>query len=201
MARPRSFDEEAALDAATGLFWQKGLASTSVRELGAAMGLGLPSLYNAFGDKHALFTRCLDRYLEGSARMRRLEESSCPRDAIVTFLNEIVTRSLADPRGCFLVNSALEVAPHDAGLRATIAARLDELESFFLRMVRAGQADGSIARGKPAADLARLLVATVMGLRVLSRLRPEAEVLRGAVRQVLAALEPATEEPATERVG
>jgi TetR/AcrR family transcriptional repressor of nem operon len=195
MARPRSFDEEAALDAATGLFWQNGLASTSVRELSAAMGLGLPSLYNAFGDKHALFTRCLDRYLEGSmrARMRRLEGTSCPRDAIVTFLNEIVTRSLADPRGCFLVNSALEVAPHDAQLRATIAARLDELESFFLRMVCAGQADGSIAHVRSAADLARLLVTTVMGLRVLSRLRPEAEVLRGAVREVLAALDPTTE--------
>ncbi|WP_368414576.1 TetR/AcrR family transcriptional regulator [Falsiroseomonas sp.] len=196
MARPRSFDEEAALDAATGLFWQNGLASTSVRDLSAAMGLGLPSLYNAFGDKHALFTRCLDRYLEGSmrARMRRLEGTSGPRDAIETFLNEIVTRSLADPRGCFLVNSALEVAPHDAQLRAAIAARLDELESFFLRMLHDGQADGSIARGRPAADLARLLVATVMGLRVLSRLRPEAEVLRGAARQVLAALDPAAEE-------
>jgi TetR/AcrR family transcriptional repressor of nem operon len=195
MARPRSFDEEAALDAATGLFWQNGLASTSVRELSAAMGLGLPSLYNAFGDKHALFTRCLDRYLEGSmrARMRRLEGTSCPRDVIVTFLDEIVTRSLADPRGCFLVNSALEVAPHDAQLRATIAARLDELESFFLRMVCAGQADGSIAHVRSAADLARLLVTTVMGLRVLSRLRPEAEVLRGAVREVLAALDPTTE--------
>ena len=91
------------------------------------------------------------------------------------------------------MNSALEVAPHDAGLRATIAARLDELESFFLRMVRAGQADGSIAHGRPAPDLARLLVTTVLGLRVMSRLRPEAEVLRGAARQALAALEPATE--------
>jgi TetR/AcrR family transcriptional repressor of nem operon len=203
MARPRSFDEEAALDAATCLFWRNGLASTSVRELGAAMGLGLPSLYNAFGDKHALFTRCLDRYLEGSmrARMRRLEGASCPRDAIATFLDEIVTRSLADPRGCFLVNSALEVAPHDAELRATIAARLDELESFFLRLVCAGQADGSIAHVRSAADLARLLVTTVMGLRVLSRLRPEAELLRGAVRQVLAALEPAAEESATEGLG
>jgi TetR/AcrR family transcriptional repressor of nem operon len=203
MARPRSFDEEAALDAATALFWRNGLASTSVRELGAAMGLGLPSLYNAFGDKRALFTRCLDRYLEGSmrARMRRLEGASCPRDAIATFLDEIVARSLADPRGCFLVNSALEVAPHDAELRATIAARLDELESFFLRLVCAGQADGSIAHVRSAADLARLLVTTVMGLRVLSRLRPEAELLRGAVRQVLAALEPAAEESATEGLG
>jgi TetR/AcrR family transcriptional repressor of nem operon len=195
MARPRSFDEDAALDAATGLFWRNGFAATSVRELGAAMGLGLPSLYNAFGDKHALFTRCLDRYLDGSmrARISRLEGSPSPRDAIAAFLEEIVARSLADPRGCFLVNSALEVAPHDAEVRATIATRLGELEAFFLRTIRAGQADGSIAHGRPAEDLARLLVTTVMGLRVLARLRPEAEVLRGATRQVLALLDPRPE--------
>jgi TetR/AcrR family transcriptional repressor of nem operon len=189
MARPRSFDEDAALDAATDLFWRDGYAATSVRELGAAMGLGLPSLYNAFGDKHGLFTRCLNRYLDGGMRerIRRLEASPSPRLAIAAFLEEVVARSLADPRGCFLVNTALEVAPHDAEIRATVATRLAELESFFLRAVRAGQADGSIAAGRPAEDLARLLVTTVMGLRVLARLRPEAEVLRGAARQALAA--------------
>ncbi len=193
MARPRSFDEDAALDAATGLFWRQGYAATSVRELGVAMGLGLPSLYNAFGDKHALFTRCLDRYLDGSmrARIRGLEGAPAPWAAIATFLEEIVSRSLADPRGCFLVNSALEVAPHDAEVRAMIAARLNELEGFFRRTVQAGQADGSIARQHPAEDLARLLVMSIMGLRVLARLRPEAELLRGAARQALAALGPA----------
>jgi TetR/AcrR family transcriptional repressor of nem operon len=190
MARPRSFDEDAALDAATDLFWRDGYAATSVRALGGAMGVGLPSLYNAFGDKHALFTRCLDRYLDGTmrARIRSLDRAPSPRAAIATFLDGIVTRSMADPRGCFLVNSALEVAPHDAEVRATIAARLAELEGFFLSAVRAGQADGSIAAGRPAEDLARLLVTTVMGLRVLARLRPDLEVLRGAAREALAAL-------------
>ena len=196
MARPRSFNEDAALDAATDLFWRNGYAATSVRELGSAMGLGLPSLYNAFGGKHGLFTRCLDRYLDGSmrARIRRLDACPSPRAAVATFLEEIVARSLADPRGCFLVNSALEVAPHDEAVRATIGARLAELEDFFLHMVRAGQADGSIAGSGPAEDLARLLVATVMGIRVLARLRPDAEVLRGAAREVLARLDPS---PAT----
>lgn len=193
MARPRSFNEDAALDAATALFWRNGYAATSVRGLGSAMGLGLPSVYNAFGDKHALFTRCLDRYLDGSmrARIRRLEASPAPRAAIATFLEEIVAHSLADARGCLLVNSALEVAPHDTAVRATIAARTGELERCFLCAVRAGQADGSIAGVQPAEDLARLLVTTVMGLRVLARLRPDAEALRGAARQALALLDPA----------
>lgn len=98
MARPRGFDEDAVLSAATDCFWQHGYAAISVRDLGAAMGLGAPSLYNAFGDKRTLFARCLDRYLDANMRerIRRLEASLPPRAAITTFLDEIVARSLAN---------------------------------------------------------------------------------------------------------
>jgi TetR/AcrR family transcriptional repressor of nem operon len=51
-------------------FWAAGYAATSVRDLGEAMGLGQASVYNAFGDKRTLFTRCLDRYLDASMRAR-----------------------------------------------------------------------------------------------------------------------------------
>jgi TetR/AcrR family transcriptional repressor of nem operon len=191
MARPRRFDEAAALDAATDRFWRHGYAASSVRELGAAMGLSAPSLYNAFGDKHALFTRCLDRYLDTSLRerIRRLEALRAPRRAVETFLEEVVARSLNDPRGCLLVNTALEVAPHDPGIGEAVAARLAEIEGFFHRAIRAGQAEGTIGRAHRAADLARLFLATVMGLRVLARARPEPALLRGAARQALALLD------------
>lgn len=193
MPRPRDFDETATLDAATERFWLHGYAATSVRALGDAMGLGPASLYNAFGDKHALFTRCLDRYLDSTMRARnvRLEATRPPRAAIEAFLTEIVARSLGDDRrGCLLVNTALELGPHDAAVAATVAARLAELEGFFLRAVRTGQADGSIAAGRPARDLARLLLTTVLGLRVLARVRPDAATLKGAVRASLALLDP-----------
>ncbi|WP_291295722.1 TetR/AcrR family transcriptional regulator [Elioraea sp.] len=192
MARPRAFDEIAVLDAATDQFWQHGYAGTSVRDLGRSMGLVPASLYNAFGDKHALFTRCLDRYLDRNMRERiaRLERERPPHAAITCFLNEIVTRSLADPRGCLLVNSALEVGPHDQAIGAVVAARLAELEGFFRRCVLAGQRDGTIAPQPSAHDLSRLLLCTVMGLRVLSRARADAALLRGAARQALALLDP-----------
>jgi TetR/AcrR family transcriptional repressor of nem operon len=183
MPRPRSFDEDAVLD---------GYAGSSVRDLEAATGLAAPSLYNAFGDKHALFARCLDRYLDASmrARIARLEAGLAPRAAIATFFEEIVARSIEDSRGCLLINTALELAPHDAALAATVTARLGELEGFFLRCVRAGQAAGSIHPGRAPRDLARLLLTTVLGLRVLARSRAAAVTLRGAARQALALLDP-----------
>jgi TetR/AcrR family transcriptional repressor of nem operon len=192
LPRPREFDEGVALEAAMRQFWQVGYAATSVRDLGEAMGLGAASLYNAFGDKRALFARCLDRYLDANMRSRivRIEAAFPPREAIEAFLIEIVERSLQDRLGCMLVNSALEIAPHDAAIAAVVAERMGELDAFFRRCVSAGQHDGTIDLNQDAADLARLLLTMVVGLRVLARGRPERALLEGAARQALTLLGP-----------
>jgi TetR/AcrR family transcriptional repressor of nem operon len=64
MGRPREFNETAALEVALECFWQRGYKATSMRELAASMGLTAPSLYNAFGNKQALYARALERYLD-----------------------------------------------------------------------------------------------------------------------------------------
>ena len=171
-------------------FWADGFAGTSVRDLGEAMGLGQASVYNAFGDKRALFTQCLDRYLDANmrARIARVEKSLPPRRAIEAFLSEIVERSLESRLGCLLANAALEVAPHDAEIAAVVAERMGELEAFFRRCIEAGQRDGSISPDVDPADASGLMLTTVMGMRVLARGFPNRTVLEGTVRQALSAL-------------
>ena len=75
MARPREFDEGAVLDAAVLCFWKQGYEATSVRDLVAHTGITAASLYNAFGDKRALYEKALDHYVEESIvdRIRRCE--------------------------------------------------------------------------------------------------------------------------------
>jgi TetR/AcrR family transcriptional repressor of nem operon len=171
-------------------FWADGFAATSVRNLGEAMGLGQASVYNAFGDKRALFTQCLDRYLDANmrARIARVKQSFPPRQAIEAFLAEIVERSLESRLGCLLANAALEVAPHDPEIAAVVAERMGELEAFFRHCIIAGQRDGSISPDIEATDTARLLLTTVMGLRVLARGFPNRTILEGAARQALSIL-------------
>jgi TetR/AcrR family transcriptional repressor of nem operon len=192
MPRPKDFDEAAALDAAIDRFWNFGYSATSVRDLGAAMGIGPASFYNSFGDKGALFLRCLDRYLD--AHMRTLIGSadavSDPRAAITGFVDAMVSASLTDPRGCMLVNTMLEVAPHDAEVAMVTARRLSELEAFFRRHVVAGRASGAISTRYPADSLAGLLLASVLGLRVLARTQPEPALLERAAALALALLDP-----------
>ena len=59
-----------------------------------------------------------------------------PKEAIQAFITEIVEHSLNDEerRGCLIVNSALEIAPHDPEIGAEIASRLAEVEIILSKM-------------------------------------------------------------------
>jgi TetR/AcrR family transcriptional repressor of nem operon len=192
MARPREFDEQTVLDAAIWCFWSRGYEATSVKELVDRTGITAASLYNAFGDKRALFRTALDHYVEAriGERIRRCEALP-PREAIASFFGEILSRSLDDceHKGCLLVNSALEMAPHDAEFRAVITSGLDRIEAFFRDRVEAGQAAGTITHALPAEALAHHLLGVLMGVRVLARARPERASLEGVVLPALALLD------------
>ena len=193
MGRPREFNEVAALQAAIDCFWQFGYEATSMRDLATAMGLTAPSLYNAFGDKQALYARALERYLDCTTRdrLRRYETSLPPKEAIHKFFAEIVDQSIKDRKrkGCFLVNSALEVAPHQSELGAVIAKQFADIEAFFKRCVLAAQANGTAPRGVDATNTARLLLGALLGIRVLARSASDRSLLEGVVQPALALLD------------
>jgi TetR/AcrR family transcriptional regulator, transcriptional repressor for nem operon len=193
MGRPREFNETAALEAALECFWQRGYKATSMRELAASMGLTAPSLYNAFGDKQALYARALERYLDRTTRdrLRRYETSLPPKQAIRHFFGEIIDHSINDRerKGCFLVNCALEVAPHQSELGALIAEQFSGIEAFFRRCILAAQSDGTAPRGIDANDVARLMLGALVGIRVLARSAPNRPLLEGVVRPALALLD------------
>lgn len=188
MARPREFDEATVLEAAMNCFWAQGYELTSVRELTEQMGITGASLYNAFGDKRSLYRQALGHYLEQTVRERvaRLERL-LPFPAIRTFFDEIVERSVTDKqrRGCMLVNSALELAPYDPEFQKLVAQEMIFIEAFFRRCIEAGQKDGTISAIRPAAELAKLLLSVLLGIRVLARTRPQRAVLEDAAKGVL----------------
>lgn len=45
------------------LFWEHGYEATSVADITAAIGVGAPSMYAAFGNKRELFDRVVELYL------------------------------------------------------------------------------------------------------------------------------------------
>ena len=96
--RPRSFDPDAVLDKARAVFWNLGYAATSLDDLAAATGLNRPSLYAAFGDKHALYLAALERSrAEATAALGAALSSEAPLRAVLTE-NGAILQYLADRR-------------------------------------------------------------------------------------------------------
>lgn len=192
MARPRSFDETAAMDLVVRQFWARGFEATSVRDLEAATGLGMTSLYNAFGGKRALFRSALEHYSERRTGkcLRELERLPSPAERIRTFVARLIETALGDPdrMGCLVINTAIELGPHDPEIAAIVDGYLDEVEAFFRRNFEAAQKAGEADHSVSPADAARSFSALTFGLRVLARTRPDRETMEGAVRPLLALL-------------
>jgi TetR/AcrR family transcriptional repressor of nem operon len=191
MARPRQFDEDAALDIATDAFWKSGFEATSTRGLTSSTGLTASSMYMAFGSKRELYRLSLDNYLRRSLheKVARLETAPDPALAITTFLHEIILQSLGDPerRGCLMVNTIFEASAGGDSLKQGIVEALAFVERFFLGRLRAAQSTGRLTTKSPPEDVARHLLAVLLGMRVLARIRPEEALLNGAVDQALRA--------------
>lgn len=188
LGRPRTFDETAALDAAVDRFWQKGFADTSVRDLASDMNIAGASLYNAFGDKRLLFQAALQRYLDREARRRikSLDSEVDPILGLERFFRDLVASAIASDWGCLLVNSAMEIAPHDETLAADIRAGLSEIENGFHRAIISGQARGVVLKDRSPVDSSRLLLAAVIGILVLSRVSCDRGVMESIARTALA---------------
>ena len=204
MARLKGFDEEQAIDAAVDCFWARGYEATSVRDLAERMGIGGASLYNAYGDKRALFARSLERYANRSmrARIAGLQKRHRPKEAIRAFFSEIIERSVKDPdrKGCLLVNSALDVAPHDAEIGKVVAAYLDEIRGFFRRNVEAARSSGQAPKKIDPDEVSGHLLGVLLGIRVLARTGARRKLLEGIARPALDLLDVPVRPRAARRV-
>ncbi|MFE6049204.1 TetR/AcrR family transcriptional regulator [Kitasatospora sp. NPDC056446] len=184
MAGRKQFDVDTALDQAMRVFWQRGYADASLDALAAATGLGRGSLYGTFGNKDALFGRCLDRY--ASLYGARYEQALAahpgdPARAVEAFY-EVVLSRIADPsvpRGCLVAQSAAQ----SPTLKEENSAQVRGLLDLQRRRVRTALATHSPA---PAADtldeLASFVVAVNQSLAVLSRADASDAELRSVAR-------------------
>jgi AcrR family transcriptional regulator len=166
--RPRSFDSDVALDSAAELFWAKGFAETSLDELSAAMGMGRPSIYNAFGDKEALFVRALERFRDttGSSPLRAMDSEESIHDALDAFFHQVVAYTTADRShlGCLLgsVAPVADIPGVRQFLNASVAETEVQITQRLASAVRSGElpSDYSPKRGARRAINAMLSLAS-----------------------------------------
>ncbi|GAA3519869.1 TetR/AcrR family transcriptional regulator [Actinocatenispora rupis] len=177
MARPRTFDEDRALDTAMRTFWANGYEGTSTRDLCDALNLDRSSVYNAFRSKHELFARALARYIEtmNAQQLAILADPDLSAVARIRALFDRIIDTEFEHRrhgrglGCLTVNSTVELAGRDERvtrmLDRDLAVRLDALRT----VIEAGRAAGEVTSGRDADDLARFVNAVIAGMRVAAQ--------------------------------
>jgi AcrR family transcriptional regulator len=170
--RPRSFDEDEVLEKARAVFWNLGYAATSLDDLAAATGLNRPSLYAAFGDKHALYMRALQRTRETAAAAMRamMGRDGSLREVLRDLFGAAIAAYVAGDegqRGCFIVGTAVTQAVNDPEARALAAAFVaDEDAAFRERFERSAN---ELAPGVSAAGAAALATAALHTLAIRAR--------------------------------
>lgn len=188
----KNFDIPQTLNKAMKVFWARGYEATSVQDLVDEMGINRGSMYSTFGDKRSLFIAALRMYDSEfrSAQLFEIELKYPGKAGIRALFDGWVETVMNDPAhgGCFLTNTALELATHDPEIGALVAESQADIENFFRRLLRQAQDIGQIPAHRDPDELARTLLATLVGLLVLGRSRPEPTLLHSIVEGAMATL-------------
>lgn len=194
MARPREFDMDEALEGAMNAFWERGYEATSLADLMAATGLAKGSIYKAFEDKHDLFLRSLQRYLDNLYRetSQILDASNSPTEGLRQWLSCLILEVCHDQdrqRGCFAVNTVVELAPHDDDVAQLLKSHFKRMRRVLTQLIQRGQERGEFQTAQAAPDLTEFVLVFVSGLVSMSKVKlPKAQTER-LLEAVLTALQ------------
>ncbi|MFJ8144424.1 TetR/AcrR family transcriptional regulator [Streptomyces sp. NPDC096094] len=194
MARTKEFDPDAALRAALELFWRRGYEATSMSDLVEHLGVGRASIYATFGNKHELYLKALERYERGLLP-ELLEELARPGPALPgvrSLVRRYAAEATADDlreRGCFVTNTAAELAPHDPVAARRVERNWDQLETVLHSTLVRARAQGELPACRDPLTLARMLLVLLQGLRVVGKASPDPARVRDAAEQALALLD------------
>jgi TetR/AcrR family transcriptional regulator, transcriptional repressor for nem operon len=172
VAGTKRFEPSEALDRAVRVFWEHGFEGASYSELTTATGLNKSSLYNAFGDKQALYIKCLERFSEtvGAPEMAILDRPDFA-DAIAGCFEAMVRRMNdgTSPRGCLMAMAALELGGTDGAIGMIIRANLQQWATALRARCDRAARDGELPPDTDTEALAALFLAVMRGLPALNR--------------------------------
>jgi len=169
MVGARQFDEQRVIAIALDVFWRKGLQDATMQDLAAATGVQRGSLYNAYGDKEAIFLRAFDRY---AGQFLETVRNAFTRDdaaaGLLNFFDVIIANMTggSPPRGCLTTRTALDAPISSPAVRQRVQNLLSGLERLI------AEALSSVPNKLSAIDaerFARVVVTFTRGLAVMER--------------------------------
>ncbi|MEE1753392.1 TetR/AcrR family transcriptional regulator [Streptomyces sp. SP18CS02] len=193
MARTREFDPDAALQSALELFWRRGYEATSMADLVEHLGIGRASIYATFGNKHELYLKALDRYSHGrdGALLTELSQPGPALPAVRALVRRFAAEATDEGkrlRGCFVTNTATELAPHDGAMARRVELSWEHIETPLRSALVRAQAQGELAEDRDPHALGRMLLVLLQGIRVVGKASADPTRVRDATEQALTLL-------------
>ncbi|WP_341368571.1 TetR/AcrR family transcriptional regulator [Yoonia sp. BS5-3] len=167
MPRRPNYDREDLIARARDLFWQRGWAGTSLKDLEHALQMKPGSFYAAFGSKDALFALALEKYAgDGLGRLNALHREHGPCAALQRFPAMVIANGTAPAKACMLSKTFLELHAHQHPLAEKANQHLRQMEKRFAELFAAAQQSGEIDNTRDPKMLARRYQSDLLGLRV-----------------------------------
>jgi len=192
VGRPKEFDCEVVLERALAVFWAKGYEATSIQDLVEATGVQRQSLYDTYGDKHALYLAALRRYASQASRQveKLTQPAGSPLGVLRDFMLATAKDAGCDGIGCMVISAAVELVASDTAVGAVVRESVDEAERAFAALIEHARAAGEVDRRVEVKPVARALVTLLWGLRTIGRTQRDPSWLQGVVKHAISGLLP-----------
>lgn len=174
MPRPLEHNREQVITAAMQVFWDKGYSATSMADLKAVTGLNPGSLYSSYQSKENLFLVTLEFYCEKSIESLKntlMQDTNAIRN-IYRFFEKFEDNDMPASditKGCFFVNTLIEMSPHNPKVKKQLAKYTDSYQSAFVAVLEKAKELKLISDNEDVELMAQQLMLTIWGLRVMHR--------------------------------
>jgi TetR/AcrR family transcriptional repressor of nem operon len=167
---------------AAAMFNQHGFDGSSLSELMKATGLEKGGIYRHFSSKEELAAAAFDYAWKAAwdARMHDLDSIANSVDKLKHLIANFVSRRSSVPGGCPLLNTAVDTDDGNPILRESALKALGMWRAHLVSIITAGKKSKEIRLGVDPATLATLIISSLEGALVVSRLERDRRALQAA---------------------
>jgi AcrR family transcriptional regulator len=167
------------VEAAAPIFNQQGYSGASFSELMEKTGLEKGGIYRHFASKEELAVAAFD-YAWSEIKRNRLSKMASvpsPLDKLRKMVDSFAAKPSPVPGGCALMNTAIDADDGNPALRQHARAAMHEWLGYLESLVRAGIRAGEIDRKASPRSVASIVIATLEGSLMMSRLNSDRNAL------------------------
>jgi TetR/AcrR family transcriptional repressor of nem operon len=168
------------VEAAAPIFNQRGYEGSSLNDLMTATGLKKGGIYRHFSSKEELAAEAFDFTWEAAqkARLLHVDEKASGIEKLKQMIANFIDYKSPVAGGCPILNTAIDADDGNPVLRTRVAKAIRAWLSRLQAIVEQGQERGEISRALDPKAVATLIVASLEGALMMSRIQRNDEPLR-----------------------